>query len=167
MAEKNDGSSAEVEKEDLEDASRTALLQGRMILPGIQTLFGFQLAVVFTEPFVAMQRWYQMLHVGSLLCIAVAISLVVMPAAYHRQVEPGYVSRHFLRIVNRALTLALLPLMIALSVEVYLLLMYLFGERGVALGVSLALFALFALMWFAFPAYDRARRGGRARTSLA
>lgn len=161
MAEKKERTSSDVEKEDLEDASRTALLQGRMILPGIQTLFGFQLAVVFTEPFLAMDRGFQMLHVGALLCIAFAISLVIMPAAYHRQVEPGYVSKHFLRLMNRILTISLVPLMIALSMETYLLIMFLFKTAVVAMSVSAGLFAVFALMWFVFPAWERARRGDR------
>ena len=162
MAEK-DRKSADIEKEDLEDATRTALLQGRMILPGVQTLFGFQLAVVFTEPFLKMERWFQMLHLGALLCIAVAIGLVIMPAAYHRQVEPGYVSKHLLDLINRMLLVALVPLMLALSVETYLLLMFLFDTWTIAIALSCGLFVMFALMWFVFPTWERARRDGAKR----
>jgi hypothetical protein len=157
--EKNERSSQSVEKEDLEDAARTALLQWRMILPGIQTLFGFQLAVVFTEPFGKMEHWYQMLHIGALLCTAFAIGIVIMPAAYHRQVEPGYVSKHFLGLVNRMLLIALVPLMVSLSVEVYLLVMFLFKNWMAARGIGAGLFVMFTLLWFVFPAVERARRG--------
>jgi hypothetical protein len=163
-AEPKDGKGSS-EREDLEDASRTAQLEGRMVLPGIQTLFGFQLAVVFTESFLGLGRVLQWMHVGSIALVVVAIAMVMTPAAYHRQMEPGVVSKRFLDIVNWFLTASLVPLMAAISMELFVLLHFLFRSIVVASSFGLGGLFLFTALWFVFPRLARGSESPALRHS--
>ena len=63
-----------------------------MVLPGIQALFGFQLIAVFNRPFFDLATADRLLHLAALLLVAVAIGLIMAPAAHHRLVHPTVVS---------------------------------------------------------------------------
>src|SRR5688572_17188970 len=93
--------------ESLKDATRTALLEGRVVLTAITTLFGFQLNVVFSETFTNLADEQRRLHLVALALNAVAIGAVMLPSAYGRQAEPRQVSRRFIRLLSRAQTFAL------------------------------------------------------------
>jgi hypothetical protein len=149
-AEPKDGNGS-VETEKLEEASRTAQLEGRMVLPGIQTLFGFQLAVVFTEQFVGLSVILKSMHVASIALVVVSIAMVIAPAAYHRQIEPGQISKRFLAIINWFLTWSLVPLLLALSIELFVLIDFVFSSTTVATVFGLGALAIFVGLWFVFP----------------
>lgn len=60
-----------------------------MILPGTQTLFGFQLIVVFNPCFQErLSPGEQYLHLLATMLVATATAMLIAPAAYHRRVEP-------------------------------------------------------------------------------
>src|SRR5258707_11029344 len=79
----------------LEEETRTTIEEARMVLPGIQAVFGFQLIAVFNNGFQNLSPLEQILHFGALLLIIVAIALIMTPASYHRIAERGVVSRRF------------------------------------------------------------------------
>src|SRR5437870_9655568 len=77
---------------ELEDAVTYALDEARMVLPGIQALFGFQLVAVFNERFSEIfDAWGQWLHLAALVFVALACALAMTPAAFHRQNDHGKV----------------------------------------------------------------------------
>jgi Family of unknown function (DUF6328) len=53
-------------------------------MPGIQAIFGFQLIAVFNVRFRDFTSVEQAVHLAALLLIALAIALIMTPAAYHR-----------------------------------------------------------------------------------
>ena len=55
--------------------------------------FGFQLVAVFNQRFVLFSPGEQLLHFAAFLLIALAMGLIMTPAAYHRQVERTTASR--------------------------------------------------------------------------
>jgi hypothetical protein len=57
------------------------LTEARVVLPGAQALFGFQLATVLTQS--------RIVRAASLLLIALTVVLLMTPAAYHRLVYAG------------------------------------------------------------------------------
>ena len=65
----------------LEEEIRTTIEEARMVLPGIQALFGFQLIAVFNARFHDFSGLEQMLHLAALLLVAVAIGLWVVTSA--------------------------------------------------------------------------------------
>src|SRR5215471_14338102 len=73
--------------ESLKDQARTTHEEARMVLPGIQALFGFQLIAVFNRRFIDLDALNRGVYLASLVLIAVAIGLIMAPAAYHRLVE--------------------------------------------------------------------------------
>jgi hypothetical protein len=104
------------EPESLKDQARYALDEARMVLPGIQALFGFQLIAVFSDRFThALTRTDQLLHLASVFLVALAVALVMTPAAYHRQADHQTVDRQFIRLSSTAITAAMLPLMLAIG----------------------------------------------------
>jgi len=65
------------------------LTEARVILPGAQALFGFQLSIVLTEAFEKLPAASRIAHAVSIAFVAVAVMLLMAPAAYHRIVYAG------------------------------------------------------------------------------
>jgi len=145
--------------ESLKDQASHLFDEARMVLPGIQALFGFQLIAVFSERFsTVLSRDEQLVHLGAVALVVVAIALVMTPAAYHRQVNDGTVTRAFIDLSSKLIAGALLPLMVAIALDVYIV------ARTVSLDTKIALAAAaFALitcggLWYALPRLHRRRR---------
>lgn len=130
----------------------------RMVLPGIQALFGFQLIAVFSDRFArVLSPDEQTLHLLAIGLVALAIVLIMTPAAYHRQSDPERVTEGFVRISTRLLLASLWPLAVAICLEFYLVGRILVGT-GPMRWLASALFAVFLLLWFVLPRIGRARR---------
>lgn len=155
-----------VTRESLEDEARTALEEARMVLPGIQALLGFQLISVFSQQFNQLSDGARLLHLGALGLVVVAIALLMAPAAYHRIAERGQVSRHFLNLTSRFMTLAMLPLMLAIPVDLWVVSTLVTDSTGVSVALALGALILYAGLWFAFP-LRTARLRRRVRHALA
>ena len=133
--------------------------EARMVLPGIQALFGFQLIAIFNERFRSLERLEQALHYAALILVAVAIAIIMTPAAYHRIVEQTSVSEFFVRLASWLVAAAMVPLMVAITFESYIVGVVLFGRGMLSLAVSAGLFCLFAGLWFIMPFAMRRARG--------
>jgi len=125
--------------------------EARMVLPGIQALFGFQLIAVFTEGFRRLAGVERLAHLGSLLLVTIAIALIMTPAAYDRIVGEPRVSRRFITLASRLVTSAMVPLMLGVALEIYVVSLTVLGDPRLAVGVALAVALLFAALWFALP----------------
>jgi uncharacterized protein DUF6328 len=140
-------------------AATTQLLEEcRMVLPGLQALFGFQLICVFSPRFgQLLASGEQRLHLLALALVAIAGALVMAPAAYHRQTRPREASSGFLLLGSRLLLWAMVPLMIGIGLDFYLIARVILGSRllsGVLAGV---LVAVFSALWFGLPRIARPR----------
>ena len=136
----------------LESSVSFLLEEARMLLPGTQTLFGFQLAVVFTQTFrdlLAPAERY--LHLVGMVLTAVAIALLMAPAAYHRQAEPESVSRRFVRLATHQLVWGAAPLAVALCIEVYLAASLITARQTTSAVIAVALLGVFVTLWYAVP----------------
>ena len=129
-----------------------------MVLPGIQTLFGFQLIAVFNQRFQVLAPMEQYLHYAALLLVTIAIALIMTPAAYHRLVEQTSVSVFFVRFASWLIALAVIPLMSAIAIEVYLVGSIVSGSSELSSIVALSLLGLFTALWFALPVVMRQGR---------
>src|SRR5439155_16789122 len=70
----------------LVDAAEFILEECRMVLPGIQALFGFQLIAVFSARFQsALTANEQRLHMVAIVLIVLSTAMIMTPAAYHLQ----------------------------------------------------------------------------------
>jgi hypothetical protein len=142
----------------LSKAAEYLIEECRMVLPGIQALFGFQLIAVYSTVFEEkLSPSNQRLHLLAISLVAVAIALIMTPAAYHRQTSPFEVSEYFITLSTRLLLWSMVPLAAGITVDFYLISrMILIGPLAPLLAVGL--FLLFAILWFAFPRMRGMRR---------
>ena len=146
-----------VEKLSLEDALTHLLEECRMVLPGVQALFGFQLIAVFNRSFFERLTFAeQCLHLVALACVAIAACLVMTPAALHRLSGSMHASEQFLRVGGRLLLASMVPLMLGIAIDFFLIAHMVLGRTEVAAAVTAILVAFLAAFWFVFPrAYRR------------
>ena len=109
-----------VEKISLDAAASHLLEECRMVLPGIQALFGFQLIAVFNQGFgEKLAHHAQLLHLVALVLTALPMALVMTPAALHRQAEPREVSERFVWMASNMVLAGMLPLALGVAIDVY------------------------------------------------
>ena len=146
------------EPEDLKDQAVQVLDEARMVLPGIQALFGFQLIAIFSERFetllTALER---QMHLGAIMLVAVAIALVMTPAAYHRQKVGRRITPQFITLSSRLIAAAMIPLMLALVLDVYLVGRVVLGSEALSGVLGAALLILFITLLFILPRLRHAR----------
>ena len=135
----------------LSESSSQLLNECRMVLPGIQTLLGFQLIAVFQPPFAGLSRGMQRLHLFAILCVVVAIALVMTPAALHRLREPTSVSKEFIRLSSAFLMWSMPPLALGLSSDVYIVSTMVTHEPAVSAVLGVLSLGIFAGLWFVVP----------------
>jgi hypothetical protein len=144
------------EKVSLDSAAAHILEECRMVLPGIQALFGFQLIAVFNEGFgEKLSKSEQMLHLVAIVLVTIAIALVMAPAAVHRQTSQREVSERFVWVSSWLVLAGMLPLVLGLCLELYLISLIIVETQWVACASAAALFAVFALLWIALPRRER------------
>ena len=132
-------------------SARGAIEEARMVLPGIQALFGFQLIAVFNNRFTEIAPYEQKLHLSAAVLIAIAIALIMTPAAYHRQAEPHSASEFFVWLTSFLITAAMAPLMVGLCLEVYILADLILDDWRASAAIAALLLMLFAALWFVLP----------------
>ena len=151
--------------ESLDEEANHVIEEARMVLPGIQALFGFQLIAVFNARFEAdLTSWEQWLHFGAIVFTVVSIALIMAPAAYHRQAERGLVSAYFVDLASSLLTWAMTPLLLAITLEIFVISKLIAKDNGVGICTAAIVFALFAWLWFIFPRLRAKRRAVRQKT---
>lgn len=138
-------------QQSLGDQVNTLEQEARMVLPGIQTLFGFQLIAVFNQGFrTELSHIEQIIHLFSLLLVAISAVLVVAPAAYHRQAN-HQISTHFIALSSSFLAWAMAPLALGTCLDIYLVTRMILISRFLSLFVAVIIFSLYAWIWFILP----------------
>ncbi len=145
----------QVHRETLEEEATHVTDEARMLLPGVQAVLGFQLVAVFNQRFEALSAGEQVAHLAAFLLMALAMGLVMTPAAYHRQVERGCVSRRFIDLSSTLLTIAMLPLIVGVCLDAYLIGRLILDDRDGARIVAGATALLLACLWYGLPAVCR------------
>ena len=142
----------ERERLSLAKAAQSLIEEGRMVLPGIQATFGFQLVAVTNERFTELSGAEQWLHLGATALVASAAAMVMAPAAIHRHYGGREVTDTFIR-VSSLMLLASMPLLaLGLSVDFYLIARLVDDARR-ALDAMLGalLFSALIFFWMVFP----------------
>lgn len=147
------------------DEARITIEEARVVLPGVQALFGFQLIAAFNQRFDDLPALDRGIHLIALVLVAISVALVMAPAAYHRMAERGEVSRHFVDLASRLIASALLPLMLGISLDAYVVARLIMDSAGVAIAIAVVLLALFVGLWFVLPWVHRERHHRASRRS--
>ncbi|HEX3413408.1 MAG TPA: DUF6328 family protein [Stellaceae bacterium] len=104
------------------------LTEARVILPGAQALFGFQLAIVLTQAFEQLPKASIAVHAASLFLVALAVMMLMAPAPYHRIVYAGEDTEDMYRVGSALVTGAILPLGLGLAGNVYVVIAKISGS---------------------------------------
>ncbi|HEX6567282.1 MAG TPA: DUF6328 family protein [Chthoniobacterales bacterium] len=113
---------------------------------------------VFNNGFEQLTSPEKILHLGALALVATAVALIMTPASYHRIAEKGVVSRHFVEIGSRLLALAMLPLMLGVSADIFIVARLIIKDIRVCLALTVLMVILFVTLWYVFPWIERRLR---------
>ncbi|MDP9402550.1 MAG: DUF6328 family protein [Actinomycetota bacterium] len=151
----NGGSGAQDEREgqheeEQRERYQELLQETRTVIPGVQVLFAFLLAVPFSERFKELDDLGRNVFGTALLGVALATIVLLTPAAYHR-VGPRQDRRERLRISVRLTVLGMLLLALSVAAAVFVVVRFVFDSTG--LGIAFAGVTLVAVagLWYGLP----------------
>jgi hypothetical protein len=142
---------------ELKDRVKQVLTETRIALPGVQATLGFQFIIVLASGFDALPQSLRLLHLASLLCSAVCAIFLIAPSAYHRIVLSGDDTEEFVRFASRMLLIALVPLALALSGDVTVVVWKITQSMPLAIAWAIATLAVTVGLWFGYMGFLRAR----------
>ena len=145
----------EREEVKLSQAASYLIEECRMVLPGVQAIFGFQLIAVFNERFADdLPEPVQWLHFGSLTLVALAAALVMTPAALHRITGVQHVTRAFLERSSTLLLASMGILAVGLGCD-YFVVGWLVFESALPAVAAAVLLAILSILWYFYPRAQR------------
>jgi hypothetical protein len=133
------------------------LTEARVLLPGVQALLGFQLAVILTESFATLTFASRLLHAVSLGCIALAVILLMAPAAFHRISFGGDNTDSFYRLGSTLIIAAAVPLACGIATDLYVAVAKALERSDAGIAAAILAAAVLAGLWFVQPLVLRAR----------
>jgi hypothetical protein len=134
------------------------LVEARLIIPGAQALLGFQLTVTLTRAFEQLPASSRLTHVTALCCVAVAVILLMTPAALHRISFAGEDSASFYRLGSWFVMAAPVPLALGIAGDLYVASTKAAESTTLGSAVAITAFILLAALWYALPMFLRLRR---------
>ena len=150
--------SSRAETLSLEKAANMLLEECRMVLPGLQALFGFQLVAVFSATFKEeLSGPEQFVHLTAMLFAVVAAALIMAPAAFHRRQGVDCVTREFLAVSTRLMHWSMFPLALAIALDLYLI-GRVIGDAVTGATLAVLALAAFYTLWGVLPASQRLQR---------
>ena len=117
---------------------------------GVQVLFGFLLSLPFTNRFTRLSPGQHDLYLACLVLAAVATALLLGPVAYHRLVFRRGQKESLVRAASVMAIAGLATVGLAVSAAVLLVTGYVASGLTAAV-ISVLVFLVFGLLWFAFP----------------
>ena len=138
---------AEDIKARLEREHNELLQELRSLIPGAEVLFGFLLAVSFTNQFGELTDGERYVYYGTLVSTAVALVLYLAPASYHRLRFREGDKDYMLRKGNREAIAGTVASSLALTGVLYLVTAFVFGAVE-AIVVGIAFFLFTAWRWW-------------------
>lgn len=142
---------------------RNIIEEARVILPGVQALFGFQTIAVFNDRFTELPTYAKDCHLLGLGMVVIAVALVMTPAVYYRVVEPANISEGMIRRSSSLIRWALAPLACGLALDMFTVMIMATKHFGASIAGAAATFLMLFGMWFIFP--WRQRRNQMRRNS--
>jgi len=126
----------------------------RLVLPGVQMLFGFLLAVPFTQRFGSVSELQRNVYYGTFLAATAASVFLIAPASFHRIVWRHGRKRQLLQVSNKLAIIGTAFLAFAIAGSVGLVTSLLFGDTWAAAAAAFVA-GLIAVIWFVLPFVSR------------
>lgn len=145
--------SEKISRLSLEDSVTNVLEETRMLLPGLQALFGFQLIAVFNEGFSKLSGADRSIYLLSLICSLISMALLMTPAAFDRQYHCHHATDVFVRLSSSIIAIALFPLMTALALDTYLVVKHILESEVFGVVTAVGLTILCTGLWYGLPRF--------------
>lgn len=126
------------------------LQEVRVMLTGVQLLFGFLLALAVSERFRTIDPVMRILYVGVLMTAALTVGLLVAPVCYHRRVFQCGRKQELVRASHRLVTAGLVTMWLTVLGAVVLVLSLIL-HTAMALLLTGLLGAVLAGLWWLLP----------------
>lgn len=140
-----------------DEPKQDVLAEARMVLPGIQALFGFQFIAVFNQRFAQLSEIDKAVHIAALMLVALAAGLTMAPAAIDRFVEGQRGERHLRRWAPALLGAGMFLLLLGITAELFIVTKLAFNAT-VATWMATVGGVLLAVLWFGLPLFLRTRK---------
>lgn len=144
------------EHDKLNTEMRNIIEEARVILPGVQALFGFQTIAVFNVRFTALATYAKVCHVLGLAMVVVTIAMIMTPAIYYRACA-GEATPHMAKVSSIMIRGGLVPLALGLSLDMFTVLFVVSENPWLSVVAGAAALLLFAALWYLFPVHGRHR----------
>ncbi|HEX2194259.1 MAG TPA: DUF6328 family protein [Candidatus Limnocylindria bacterium] len=131
----------------------------RVVLPGVEILFGFLIVVPFSGGFGEISGFERVLYLASLLTTSAAMALLMAPTTYHRLRFREMDKERMLFTMSRLVIVASVLVLLAIGFAVYLVVESILGGVPAAVIATLNA-AWFGWFWFGMPLMRRARENG-------
>jgi hypothetical protein len=144
---KHEARSDEDEAEKLDRELIELLNELRVVMPGVQVLFGFLLTVPFQQRFALVNDFQRDVYFVTLLLTAASAAFLMGPSAFHRLTFREGQKPYLIRLGTRQTIAGMVLLALAMNGVLLLLTDVLFGSLTVAITVAV-MSALFSWLWF-------------------
>ena len=135
----------------VEDRLKTALDESRLLILGVQVLFGFQFEAAFQDLFADVPAGSRYVHCAGLMLLLASMGLLIAPSLFHQIIHRGNSTPGAVRMATAFAGASLLPLTLGLGVAIFVTFEQLFNRGvGIAAGVSLAALAIMLLYGLGF-----------------
>jgi hypothetical protein len=119
----------------------------RVVIPGVQVLFGFLLTVPFQQRFAAVDAFQRGVYLVTLLLTAASAAFLMAPSAFHRLSFREGQKPYLIELGTRQAIVGMALLALAMTSAILLITDLLFQARTVAITVA-ATVAMFTWLWF-------------------
>jgi Family of unknown function (DUF6328) len=123
---------------------------------GVQVLFGFLLALPFTNRFSHLHDWQRWLYLAVVMLSSISIVLLVGPVAYHRLLFRRHQLGYLLQAANAMAIGGMITVALAVTCAVLLVTSFV-QPGGPAIALTAVVALLFTGLWFVLPLTRRAR----------
>lgn len=147
----------EVMRTPIKEKIRTLGTEIRVVLPGAQALLGFQFSAFLSAAFEQLPGVAKAVHFASVTTMAIAVVLLMAPAAFHRIATGGDDSREVDVFGSYAMLGAMFFLALSMAGDFYVVLRMATGSEPLAIAGPIAALIVAVALWFAFPLLARRR----------
>lgn len=136
---------------ELKDKIKHILEEARVILPGTQAIWGFQLVAIFSPGFQKLPQLLKNIHMVSIFSITASIIFLLSIASFHRIATKGKDTDSLNIYGSSMLEIALFILIFGIACDIYVILLVINWTSIISVIIAgvVSLFAL--IMWFIFP----------------
>jgi uncharacterized membrane protein len=151
----------ETQKDRLNRNLDQLLQELRVVIPGVQVLFAFLLAVPFSTRFDRVDQFERVIFFIALVFAAISVVLLLAPSIQHR-ILFRHDQKHYLVHAGTVLTIAgMTALAVSMTLALVLVAHFMYGIWAAAVAAAFTLVA-FVSVWYVIP-IGRRRRAGPAR----